>query len=58
MATDYTDFPIGSARSSFIRGSTISLTHTTNVEPGSKDHREQKKDRDQHDEAIPKLLQH
>jgi len=36
----------------------LSLTDAADVESGSENHREQEKDRDQHNEAIPKLLQH
>jgi hypothetical protein len=34
----------------------FSLAYTTDVKPGSKDHCEQEKHRDQHDKGIPQLL--
>ena len=36
----------------------FSLTHAPNIKSRSKNHREQEEDRDQHNETIPKLLQH
>jgi len=40
----------------FVRLALLPLTHTADVKPGAKDHGEQEKHRNEHNESIPQLL--